>query len=618
MRIQPRTFRLYAPLALFLCAPGGSAPVTEESQNLSPLALVADPQGKLLYIAEFTASQIAVFEIAAERVRQTIPLPDRPSGMALSADGNRLYVTGGVAAGKVYVVDTRRGAIVETLAAGHMPNAPVLSRDGNTLFVCNRFNNNVSVHDLKSKAVTVRIAVGREPVAAKLSADGRRLFVANQLPAGPANSGDVAAAVSVIDTAALRSEEEIRLPDGSTGLRDLSLSPDGRFLYVTHILSRYQLPASQIERGWIQTNALTVIDAGSGKRANSVLLDDINLGAANPWGIACTGDGKLLLVAHAGTHEVSVIDRQALHRKLEETGRGEKVSDVSVSAGEVVNDLAFLTGLRRRVPLKGNGPRGLAVIGSSVYTAEYFTGSLGVVELAAGGNPESRSVKLGEDMPLTAARRGEMLFHDAQYCLEKWLSCSSCHPSEGRPDGLNWDLMLDGVGNAKNTKSLLFSHRTPPTTVTGTRPNAEVSVRAGFRYIQFAQRPEEDAASVDAYLKSLRPAPSPYLEDGELSAAAGRGKRVFEKAGCGSCHSGPFYTDMRKHNAGTGRGQEEGIAFDVPTLLEIWRTAPYLHDGRAPTLKHLFTAPGSGRVHVLTTRVNESDIDDLVAFVSSL
>ena len=123
---------------------------------------------------------------------------------------------------------------------------------------------------------------------------------------------------------------------------------------------------------------------------------------------------------------------------------------------------------------------------------------------------------------------------------------------------------------------------------------------------------------MDEYLKSLRPAPSPYLESGKPSAAAERGKRVFEKTGCGSCHSGPYYTDMRKHNAGTGRGQEEGTAFDVPTLVEVWRTAPYLHDGRAPTLKHLFTAPGSGGIHRLTPRLNASDIDDLVAFVSSL
>jgi YVTN family beta-propeller protein len=581
---------------------------------LSPATLVADPEGRLLYVAEYTARQVAVFDIAGQKVLRSIALPGRPSGMALSGDGERLYVT----AGKVYTVDVRSGAVLDWIPAGHTPGAPVLGRDGKTLYVCNRFDESVSVLDLQARTERVRIRVGREPVAAALSADGRHLLVANQLPSGPSNAKEVAAEVSVIDTEARRAMAPIRLPDGSTGVRDLCLSPDGRYLYVTHLLARYQLPASQIERGWIQTNALSVIDAGKMRLLSAVLLDDITLGAANPWGVACTQDGKYLCVAHAGTHELSVIDRAALHRKLEEAGRGARVSDVSSSTGDVVNDLTFLTGLRTRAPLPGNGPRGLAVAGAAVYAAEYFSESLAVVDLGPSGRPEVRSVKLGPSLPLSAERRGEILFHDAQYCYQKWLSCASCHPNEGRPDGLNWDLMLDGVGNPKNTKSLLLAHQTPPTTITGTRPNAEVSVRAGFRHIQFTERQEADAASVDAYLKSLQPLPSPYLDRGQPSAAAGRGRKVFEDAGCGLCHAGPHYTNLRQYSVGTGRGQEKGRAYDVPTLIEVWRTAPYLHDGRAATLQDLFTAPDSGRAHSLGSRLKAEEIEDLVAFVLSL
>ena len=29
--------------------------------------------------------------------------------------------------------------------------------------------------------------------------------------------------------------------------------------------------------------------------------------------------------------------------------------------------------------------------------------------------------------------------------------------------------------------------------------------------------------------------------------------------------------------------------FDTPTLIEVWRTAPYLHDGRYATIKELFS-----------------------------
>ena len=76
-------------------------------------------------------------------------------------------------------------------------------------------------------------------------------------------------------------------------------------------------------------------------------------------------------------------------------------------------------------------------------------------------------------------------------------------------------------------------------------------MRAGITHILFAVRPEKEAAAIDAYLKSLRPVPSPYLVDGKLSAAAQRGKKLFfnDEVGCAKCHPaeperGPLYTDM--------------------------------------------------------------------------
>src|SRR5436853_6893883 len=112
----------------------------------------------------------------------------------------------------------------------------------------------------------------------------------------------------------------------------------------------------------------------------------------------------------------------ALHTGLEEAAIGRRVSDVSSSAADVTNDRTFLTGIRTRVPLEGNGPRSLAVIGQTVYVGEYFTGSLGKFDLRSEVPAAARSVPLGNDAPLTPERRGEMLFDDAQYCYQKWLS----------------------------------------------------------------------------------------------------------------------------------------------------------------------------------------------------
>ena len=60
---------------------------------------------------------------------------------------------------------------------------------------------------------------------------------------------------------------------------------------------------------------------------------------------------------------------------------------------------------------------------------------------------------------------------------------------------------------------------------------------------------------------------------------------MFKDRGCIACHSGPDFTNGKSYDLGTGRGSERGQKYDVPTLREVWRTAPYLHDGRAPTLE---------------------------------
>jgi len=172
--------------------------------------------------------------------------------------------------------------------------------------------------------------------------------------------------------------------------------------------------------------------------------------------------------------------------------------------------------------------------------------------------------------------------------------------------------MNDGIGNPKNCKSMLYSHVTPPSMISGIREKAEIAVRRGFTHIQFAQIPEDLALCVDKYLMSLRPVPSPFLENGKLTEKAERGKKVFEKLNCGYCHSGPYFTDMQMHRIGDGVEFEAG--WDTPSLMEVWRTAPYLFDGRAGTLKDVFSV----YKHGINEKVSEQEIDELVEYVNSL
>ena len=583
---------------------------------LSPVAVAADSQGKSLYIAEHDGKAVAVFDLATGGITGRIELPDAPNGLVVSPDGSRVYVVGGGAHGCVWTYNLEAGGIESRYPAGHTPMAPVVSSDGAILYVCSRFTNSIVAIDLKSQQRCGEIAVVREPVALAITADGKRLVVANHLAAGPALGDYVGAAVSIIDTTQQKQIKAVALPNGSTGVRGLCLSPDGRYAYATHLLGRYHMPTTQLERGWMNTNALSVIDVATEKLVNTVLLDDVDRGAANPWGVACTADGRHLCVAHAGTHEVSIIDRLALHTKLDAVAAGERVSDVSLSAADVPNDLSFLREMRRRVTLAGNGPRGVAAVGSRVYVAEYFSDSLGVVDLEGKQTGMVQSLSLGPSQAMTEARRGEMLFNDAQLCFQRWQSCASCHP-DGRSDGLNWDLLNDGMGNAKNTKALLLAHQTPPVMATGVRDKAETAVRAGIRYIQFAVRPEEEAVAIDAYLKSLQPIESPRLVDGQLSEAARRGQVLFTQAGCATCHGGSLQTDLQSYDVGTGTGLDQGRSFDTPTLVEVWRSAPYLHDGRAASLKEVVVDFNRADKHGVTSQLSPQEIDDLIEFVLS-
>lgn len=584
---------------------------------LSPVALVADAAGAKLFIAEQTAHRIAVFDVASRAVEREIALTKPPTGLTLSPDGTRLYVTCGGPDGEVTVLEAASGNPIATIPAGHTPISPVVSADSARLYFCNRFNNEVVAVDLATGQAVFRASTPREPFAAALTPDGLWLCVANHLPAGAADGDYTAATISIIDTTAGMEAARIALPNGCTGLRGVCVSPDGKYAYATHLLSRYHLPTTQLERGWMNTNALSVVDIEKKELVNTVLLDSVDLGAANPWGVACSADGQWLCVAHAGTHELSVIDRPALHVKLDRVAAGERVSEVSQTKDDVPNDLAFLVDLRRRIALKGNGPRGLAIIGTLAYAAEYYTDSIGCVDIAPAPRPRAESLPLGPARELTVVRKGELYFNDAALCFQHWQSCASCHP-DGRVDGLNWDLMNDGLGNPKNTRNMLLAHMTPPAMSLGVRDTAETAVRAGIKFIQFAVRPEEDAVAIDEYMKSMKPEPSPHLVNGQLSESAVRGKEVFDRAACSQCHNGPYYTDLKQYDVGTATGRDAGQPIDTPALIEGWRTAPYLHDGRSATMEDVLTKHNPGDVHGKTSSLTADELRDLAAFLLSL
>jgi DNA-binding beta-propeller fold protein YncE len=604
--------RITVLLAIMLPAFGFLMPRSAPDMVRPNLVLYSKASGQLLVFSE---SPPMVYEIdpMTAKISSQAELPYKPSGAVFNSGGDRLYVAAGGSQGRILEVDPATLSVVrEFSSGGHTPVAPVLSADERSLFVCNRFSNEVVQIDLGRRRVVKKFGVLREPVALISAPGGRYFFAGNLLPAGRSDADHVSSAVSVIDL--VNGEvDHIDLPNGSNSIGGMALSPDGQHVFVSHILARFQLPTTQIERGWMNTNALSVIEIKERRLLNTVLLDDIDLGFPNPRAIAFSADGSSLLVSSFGGNELSVIDRKSLLELIENAGDEKAV--VGSLHNTLPNDLSVMHKLsRKRIQLPGQGPGSIAIAGNNAYVAEYFSGTLAMVDMESLTPGRLTQIVLGSKEPYhDRVLYGEMLFNSADLCFQKWQSCASCHP-DARVDGLNWDLLNDGIGNPKNTKSMLYAHVTPPSMSLGVRSTAEQAVRAGIRFIQFAEVDEDKAAAIDTYLKALSPEPSPFLGKNGLSKAALRGKAVFEREGCHSCHPAPLYTDLKSYNLGTGRGMDENRAFDTPTLVEAWRTGPYMHDGSITCMEELI------RVHnpYSKSSLTETELAELVEFVLSL
>jgi cytochrome c peroxidase len=72
------------------------------------------------------------------------------------------------------------------------------------------------------------------------------------------------------------------------------------------------------------------------------------------------------------------------------------------------------------------------------------------------------------------------------------------------------------------------------------------------------------------------------------------------------------------YDVGTRGKYEYKDKYDTPTLIEVWRTAPYLHDGRYTTIKELIVEGKHGLSSSRLESLSEQEIDDLVEFVLSL
>ena len=242
-----------------------------------------------------------------------------------------------------------------------------------------------------------------------------------------------------------------------------------------------------------------------------------------------------------------------------------------------------------------------------------------------------------EDNPLTSEKveLGRTLFSDPILSRDKRLACAGCHePERAFTDGRTVSRGVFGRQGTRHVPTLINRGYGRAFFWDGRISSLEEQVLQPIQdqkemdmtlkdVVERLRRHQEYtelfqaafgripthvdlANALASYVRTILSgdAPIDHYMNGErdaLSAQARDGLRIFRGRGnCTACHVGPTFTDERFHNTGvawqdgelldqgrymvTGKEEDRG-AFKVPTLCEVARTAPYMHDGSLATLE---------------------------------
>jgi cytochrome c peroxidase len=284
-----------------------------------------------------------------------------------------------------------------------------------------------------------------------------------------------------------------------------------------------------------------------------------------------------------------------------------------------------------------------------------------------------KSVPFPADNPYSAEKSalGEMLFFDPRLSGANYISCASCHNpalswGDGLPRGIGHGMTILGrrtptILNAAWSDLLMWDGRMPNLEAQALGPMsapvemnqelaklpAKLGAIEGYRQRFAAVFPGEGitvanaAKAIATYERTVVSGTAPFDrwiagDEKAISDSAKRGFTLFNtKGNCQACHSGWNFTDNSFRDIGLpdtdiGRGKILDLpsmqhAFKTPTLRDVERRAPYMHDGSVPTLlavvehyDHGFVQRPSLSEEVKPLHLTESEKADLVNFMMTL
>ena len=538
-----------------------------------PYGVVVAPEGAFAFVANSGSDSISVIETATLQVVATIPLRDRPAGLAVTA--NQLYVTH-LLTGLVSVIDVTG-----------LPEPPPY---------CGPLD-----FDLDGQVSVIEIM----QVASRWGCQ------CDDECYDPRYDIDEDCDIDVVDIMLVTVLWGPACPVISTGsssnlAQTIVLDPTETQAYLPHIKSNSSNPAPLFDTTVFPV--VSVIDLTTNQHLPSerISLETVDVPVNMPFDAAFTPDGSELWVLNAGSNDISVIDM----------GRHIGVDHITVGAN----------------------PRGIVLSpdGGTAYVNNTLDGTVSVIDTAAvtvTGVLTSTQIYL----PPVLLHGKKLFYTSARPAIsrDQWISCASCH-FDSEMDGRTWN--FPGLG-PRNTPSLLGVIQTYPINwqadmdetqdqehfIRGLQAGSGL-ITEGDPYPGRGMFNVGQSLELDALATFVDSIPMPRNPDippgGLIPPEVERGRLVFESSTtqCTVCHPAPFYTDRQKHDVGTasGPGELAGPEIDTPTLRGLAHTAPYLHDGSAPTLYDVLVAANPADQHGVTSHLTPDEVADLIAFLEAL
>jgi len=606
--------------------------------------------------------EVLALDTTFGQVLQRIPVGSSPQGMALSADGSKLYVACQLS-NYLSVLDVASRTLLGEIPVSFYAQDLAVSPDGQTLYVSNRWLESVEVVRLDAAngatgAVTGTIRVGTNPRDLVLTQDGM-LYVGNLS----------ATSVSLIDLSQGREVYRFHTNSPVNGL-----ATDGTFVFVATL---------GVGDGHPEVSGTTDGSTYRGDGTRGEGFADIN----NDLVVI---QGRSMNYRYTSdTAEVSHADVEGDYLPSEMIVQGALPEQATVAAGRLFvtmsssDEVAMLdinptTGALTRAGLfeTGINPFELVVTrdGNSIFVAERLGEGVSKIDVGTGTRTAWNVGRSPQAFPSTAYEMGEALFHTARISSEAlpssvWpngtrsgdKSCNHCH-RESLTDGKVWQVgrglvvkrggqrMPPSARNIRDTLPLFWegvqdetdfdlesSEFAPPPDF-GCSEEIEGLAEHGefFRAVcperdDFLKRQtrhldpggegfnffEIGTQLIGAFLVGrprLLPNPDAQFPTTARAAQIARGRALFHSnpVNCFVCHPSddaqtPFTTNESIVPVITPSALDNGLTFkyevdgnfNIPSLRGAWdRPSVFFHDGRAKSLRSAILPPGHAALKV--------------------